>query len=152
MKPQYSLLYLFLTMLMILSCDMIRQNHTTSEVQSDMTLKEPLWKLVNFQDENGRKSDSGSSEIILLFHEDRTLSGASSANEYESSYSKQNSTLDIKVVGSTKVGEPEGSKYWNDYLPALKEVHSYKIHGDELKLYYGENNQALVFEAIAMEE
>jgi heat shock protein HslJ len=150
MKHSYIFYWFLLSLIILSSCDMIGQNQTTSETQSDVTLEETLWKLVNFQDENGQKSDSGSSEITLIFHENGTLSGKSSANEYESSYSIQNVSLVINVVGSTEVGEPDGSKYWDYYLPALKDVHSYKIHDNELKLYYGENNQALIFEATAM--
>jgi len=152
MKRQYFLLYTFLTMLMLSSCDMIGQNNSASETQRDVTLKETLWKLIYFQDENGQISESGSSEITLIFHRDGTVSGTSSSNEYESSYSKHNSTLDIQVAGTTEVGEPDGSKYWDYYLPALKNVHSYRIHESELELYYGDNDQALIFKAIAMEE
>jgi len=152
MKLSYTFYLLFLITIIISSCDMIGQNHTTPETQRDVTLEETLWKLVNFQDENSLKSDSGSSEITLIFHEDDTLTGKSSSNTYASTYSKQNSILDIQPVGTTEVGEPDGSKYWNDYLPALKDVNSYAIHEDELKLYYGENNHALIFKAIRFEE
>lgn len=144
--------YLLLSALLLTCCDIIGQNNTTSETQRDVALEETLWKLVNFQDENGWKYESGSSEITLIFHKDGTLSGTSSSNEHQSSYSKQDSTLDIQPAGSTKVGEPDGSRYWEDYLPALKDVRSYKIYEDNMILYYGENDPALIFEAIAIEE
>lgn len=152
MERSYIFYLLLLTFIIISSCDIIGQNNSTSETQRDVNLEETLWKLVNFQNEIGRKSKSGSSEITLIFHKDDTFSGTSSSNRYQSSYSKQNSTLDIHTAVTTKVGEPEGSKYWDHYLPALKDVHSYKIHEDNLILYYGENDQALIFEGTAMEE
>lgn len=144
----YSLL---LSTIIISSCDMIGQNHKTTEAQRDVTLEETLWKLINFQDEDGQKSESGASEITLIFHETDTLTGKSSSNTYASTYSKQNSRLDIQTVGTTEVGEPEGSKYMI-YLLALEDGQSYKISSNKLILYYGENDKALIFEAVAMEE
>lgn len=139
--------YLVLTVLILAGCNIFGSNHS----KSDVTLKETVWKLINFQDENGQKSESGSSEITLIFQKDSIVSGSSSSNSYSGSYNSNGGNLDIESVITTEVAEPDGSKYMI-YLSSLNGVQSYEFSSGKLILHYREQDKALIFEAIVLEE
>jgi len=151
MKPQYPLLCFFFINLMLSSCDMIGKDHITSENQQNITLQETSWKLVSFQDEKGQKTESGSSEITLIFHGDSTLTGSSNSNTYSAMYNTDNRKVDIEKVITTEVGEPSGSKYFK-FLSSLESAISYKLVDAELVISFGEKEQALILQTLIMEE
>ncbi len=127
-----------------------------SDNANDKTLVDIKWDLQSFEIVGEAESDVGSQGMILIFTEDDSLEGGSrtiegdlsvGGNSYWSNYEAgNNNSMYINVVATTKVGTPEGSRYW-EYLEALANSSSYEIEGDKLRIFYDGRTKALNFKA-----
>jgi len=145
-------------MLFLAGCDLLGwQSKTTDTADEDMPLTGTSWWLLSFQDEKGKRLESKMDDIVLVFMESDTLQGKAfhkvksgelvGSNSYMSTYSVDNASIEVKEGYTTYVGIPPGSRY-TEYGAALDEVSTYKIQGDRLIIFYGEDGgKALHFKA-----
>ena len=86
---------------------------------------------------------------ILTFDSDSTFQTFSSTNElqgiYKANYGTQ--TIQITNFGGTKIGEVgDGALYWNHDI--WHTVQTFSLQENELKLYYNENRNYLLFRSL----
>lgn len=68
------------------------------------------------------------------------------SNSYSAGYQTDNFSLKIEHVITTEAAEPKGSVYF-EYLGVLGRVERYLIEGDELILFYDDDEKTLHFRA-----
>ena len=111
-------------------------------------LKGTTWKLSGFMDvETGNLKVAKPNDprcYILTFDTDSTFSGISSTNEISGGYciDYEKSTLNITRYGGTKINELfDGKLFVNSFLS----VQSFSLSGAELKLYYNNGENYLLY-------
>lgn len=91
--------------------------------------------------------DSGSWKLIgggsFWFSGDTVAAGS---NSYSAKYQTDNFSLEVEDVITTEAGEPKGSVYF-EYLGVLGRIERYLIEGDELILFYDDDEKTLHFRA-----
>jgi hypothetical protein len=108
------------------------------------------WKLVGFV-ENGKLIEAEPKDCAecyaLTFNIDRTLGTHSSTNGLFGTYSIDNnlSTIEITNLGGTKINELLDGKL---YVETLLLIQSFSIVNNELKLYYANNKNYLLFKPL----
>lgn len=79
----------------------------------------------------------------IQFFEDLHLSGINDCNEYFAIYTIiENNSLSLEDLKATRKG-CDGESIDQEYLLSLRDVHSYEISDNMLRLYYDDNNSAL---------
>lgn len=118
------------------------------DLQLDNQSLTGTWKCLGFGDTNTwdfkEIDNKGCSQCFLLnFNEDNTMRGVTMANTLEGEFEiSSNNGFRFINVGSTKVYE-EGDAI--HFAEALSKVNTYEARGEQLLLYYT-NNQYLLFE------
>jgi hypothetical protein len=128
-------------------CEKIETDIIIDECQS--TLENTNWKLVGFVDiETGclKKAEPTdcNSCYTLNFKADSILFGHTSTNSFNAAYivDYDMNSIQIKVLLSTTVGEM-GDGYLYDSI--LDKVQFFILQMDELRLYYNDKNNYLLF-------
>jgi hypothetical protein len=131
-------------------------NHHTLVAEFNLIRNEPLevsltntkWKLVRFVDvlfgEIKIAKPKAPMYNFLIFNEDATVSGFSSANELIGNYEFDLSTcyINIDVHAMTEVGENEDGEL---FLESLGKVDFFALQEHELRLYYNNKQNYLLF-------
>lgn len=149
-------LLVFATVSLLAACEMLDSKSDNNQ-PDNLPLIDTTWWLQAFQDEKGKRSESTMDDIKLVFMESDTLAGKAfhkvksselvGSNSYLAIYSVDNASIEVKGVLSTYAGIPPGSRY-TEYGAALDEASTYKIQGDRLIIFYGEDgDKALHFKA-----
>jgi heat shock protein HslJ len=123
---------------------------TEKENNSDVTtgLKGTKWKLegfVNVATGNLKVPEPNEPEsYILTFDTDSTFSGTTSTNEVSGIYSidYEKSILNITQCGGTEINELFDGKL---FVQSFLSVQSFSLSGSELKLYYSEGKNYLLY-------
>jgi hypothetical protein len=115
----------------------------------NISLKGTKWKLTSFvfaaDGSIKEPKPSGNSYFTVYFAPDsKTLTGFSSTNELFGEYEidDQASTIKIKQLGGTKINEQYDGKLFVDNLLS---IHSFSVEDKDLKLYYNELGDYLLF-------
>ena len=139
------------------SCQLVGSEEAAPKTTDDTPLVDTEWDLVSFEEVGEGASDAGSVGILLIFEEDGRVKGGSyqkaggpkAANQYSGIYKLVSpNIIVIDSMGTTLVGEPEGSRY-TEYYSALRDTTEYELKGETLRLYYDTGSKALVFRARA---
>jgi hypothetical protein len=123
-----------------------------SSCQKDnILLTNTTWKLVNFVNvASGETTEAEPKDdwcYLLTFHKNKKLSGSTSTNEFQGSYKINPSTcyINISMGMSTLVGEFLDG---NLYIEAIDNVDFFSVQEDELKLYYNNKQEYLLYKAL----
>lgn len=133
---------MFLGIFILLACEDV--DKTKPEHWHGVT-----WKLVGFVDAEGNLEQVKPDDVRcywIIFNQDGTYYGASSTNEIDGKYDFNAKALKIHILsyGGTKINELFDGKL---YVENLKSIHSFSYTKEELKLYYDEGNNYLLFKA-----
>ena len=108
------------------------------------------WKLAGFGDvsSSGIKNAEPNDEwcYVLKFKERGELAGMTSTNSFEGTYeiNYSKSIIQILIGFITKVGEYLDGEL---YIESLKNVNFFTLEKDELKLYYNDGQNYLLFKS-----
>jgi heat shock protein HslJ len=143
-KILFMLLPVFILTLGFVGCDK-EENNSSQET----TLQETKWKLAGFVDEEAgqkRPEPYDSNCYWLYFNSDKTLSGMSSTNELmgEYEFNLQSFTFRFTKLGGTKRGEVFDG---NLFVECLNAIQSFSVSNDELRLYYSDKKNHLLFKS-----
>ncbi|MDR2690726.1 MAG: META domain-containing protein [Dysgonamonadaceae bacterium] len=112
----------------------------TDNPNGEVKLTNVKWKLTSIVTGGKAKSPEQDSDnrYWLLFKDDNTFAGRSSANDISGNYkiNAQTSSFLITNLGGTKIGELDG----NLFMESLKAVRSFDLREGTLKLYYNETD------------
>jgi heat shock protein HslJ len=136
MKKSYLLLGLVVSLLVLamMACS------------SDDELTNTSWKFLGFY---SHETDSieiaqpeGEQCYVINFHEDGKFSGRTATNEFEGRYTISDDQIYIHDCFTTKVGEMyDGERFYS----SLHEATRYSISNRQLRLYYNNNQDYLLF-------
>ena len=118
------------------------------------TLQGTKWKLagiVNAQTGNLKVLEPKNCDkcYILTFDTDNSFQTFSSTNDLQGIYMAdyKTKTMQISDFGGTKIGEiGDGNLYWNHDI--WHTVQTFSLQGKELRLYYNENKNYLLFKSL----
>lgn len=129
---------------------------TASSCDKDeaFTLEGSKWKLQSFYDSKGQTIDSPRPEnclecYVIKFEIKGSWQGHSSTNVLFGQYKVDNSTskgtLKFNEINGTEISELyDGSKY----MLILKTVHAFEVKNNQLKLFYDNEGNYLLFNTI----
>ena len=134
------------------ACNKISELKNDNQVVNEpISLKNTKWKLVGFVDvvADTMKIAEPESEkcYILSFDNERTLSGVGCANTLSGNYDINYNTNNINILiwNTTEINHLFDEKL---YLETLNIIQSFYVQGKELKLYYNDNKNYLLYKLI----
>jgi heat shock protein HslJ len=121
------------------------------QTESAMSLEGTPWRLVSYHDgESALASALSGTEITATFA-DGKLTGSAGCNSYSASYEREDDTLTLGPVATTRkmCAEPEGiMEQERDYLTALASVAEYRVQGGRIELLDAEGKAVATFETM----
>lgn len=118
----------------------------TAPEETTPPLAGPTWQLSGFIAPGGETAGPGAEPISVQFGADRRFGGTSATNSFGGRYLiEPEQTLVIDSLRTTLAGLPEGSKYLTFYS-ALRSAETYRIADGTLRITYGTDGAALLFE------
>lgn len=143
--------------LTVLACDNLDSQPET--LHTDASLTGTQWEFVGFRTNGSLDTDLGWDIIEVQFEDSDTLKGnhlwaddgnLKGKNSYQGIYLIDDNSLQISDLVSTYVGYSHDSRM-NEYSEALNKTHSYEIQNNQLSLYYGEDNNTLIFKSVEID-
>jgi heat shock protein HslJ len=117
-------------------------------IKGQTPLTDTLWVLQSYGDPNNPTPVEAGTSVTAVFSPDGGLSGSGGCNSYTSSYSVQDSQMQIKQPSSTLVECPVGNEQEFTYFQALPLAESYKIVGPNLEISYSGGTESLNFTSL----
>jgi heat shock protein HslJ len=117
-------------------------------IKGQTPLTDTLWVLQSYGDPNNPTPVEAGTSITAVFSPDGGLSGSGGCNSYTSSYTVQDSQMQIKQPSSTLMECPVGNEQEFAYFQALPMAESYKIVGPKLEISYSGGTGRLNFTSL----
>lgn len=144
---KYLNLWVLFCVVVFCSCNSESTPTDVNEKHTQTTLIDTTWDVVSIETEDSSNKHPGTVGIFIEFNEDSTFSGRSypkgdgpkASNSFNGQFSINGNQIRIDIIGSTKVGEPEGSRYF-EFLSKLNEEFKYEISEDTLLIEINEYN------------
>lgn len=141
--------YKLILLLLVAVCWSCQKNDNEQGDIGELTsLEGTQWKMISFVDSEAGVSKKaepiGEKYYILKFNDDNTLVGFSSTNELQGSYEVDYSTSNVSItIGPrTFINEIHDGR---EYLDLLKNIQSFSLKKNELRLYYTDKKNYLLF-------
>lgn len=136
---------LLLTLLVAVSLTGCQEDHDLNTIP-----RESAWKLKTFECAGEENDVLPGSNITLRFKGDNKLSGSAGCNSYSASYEmgKENSnSISVgPIISTEKWCLDEGiMEQESRFLSAMRNVSSYEVTPNHLKLFYDDRNSSLNF-------
>lgn len=141
--------YKLILLLLVAVCWSCQKNDNEQGDIGELTsLEGTQWKMISFVDtEAGVSKEAepiGEKYYILRFNDDNMMVGFSSTNElhgsYEADYSINN--INITIEPTTEVNELHDG---NKYIELLNNTQGFSLKNNELRLYYTDKKNYLLF-------
>ena len=137
------------------SCDNSCDNPDEEGYVANRTELNQAWQLIGYSSGTSfhmideayrRKDEQWGYRFFLTFMDEGRCHGRDAVNEFNASYTCEDSQIELRTINSTAIGD--SSQETPEFHKRLWRTTSYGIKdGDKLRLYYSEN-EFLYFEAI----
>lgn len=144
MRLLYKLSVICILILLSINCEWIGPASSENEkLSANFELVDTEWRLVSFQREGEEPSGPGTVGVLIEFVTDSTFKGRSyqkedgpkASNQYGGKYQiLKNNKIEISDMGTTLIGEPKGSKYFEFYNIVHGATH-FEIDSAKLKIF-----------------
>lgn len=112
----------------------------------EVALDGPTWQLAGFEAPDGTTTGPGAERITVNFASRGDVEGQSPTNSFGGNYAVEAPrTLSVDSLHTTLAGAPDGSRYFDVYS-ALRAAQAYRIEEGTLRIRYGDEGAALLFE------
>ncbi|MEZ4864903.1 MAG: META domain-containing protein [Caldilineaceae bacterium] len=156
-KSYYPLASLLVALLMLTGCTITLSPLVTPEPTMGGTIPtdapNPLantsWQLTTFEDNGGSTPVVAGSMVTLEFTSDTQAGGNSGCNSYGGTYTVQGESITFSEMAATLMACTDADIMTQEqqYLDALHSADRFAVDGDQLTIWYDNDNSKLIFTA-----